>query len=437
MARGLGSASCFFAVGRRKKKGEKNPGADHALVLTLEAAVKLLAKYEPDEQAEIYEVDLTTLQELLLARNTAEEVLASAEGRKVVGLRHLSRDGKTELELSLRQRFDIFEEGSDPVATWTEFKTGRDKIAFCLEPAFYGALSAGQGVFVSTNLRARARATGEKYERESLFGMTGMSNKQAGVLYELAWYIAGLYGNEGAPQLEPCAHSEAEVGAAAERLAELIDGSPEGLASKAQVLARAKLVLAGKGVVRAVLYEAKDKARPTATAAFSKAAGGGKGVTFRQTPAQAAVSKVLFYDGENYDGSSGAEILVLDGTPPPPGWTPVLRTDLTPVAVMVDLWRLAASLEGGFHGAIFSEVDRVWITTAVGSAARNARDNGELALGHWQMDGWQIYALCVAIAVQLLLFGRAYAKPQAHRTGLNFGLWGEIYSESEASAAAG
>jgi hypothetical protein len=104
---------------------------------------------------------------------------------------------------------------------------------------------------------------------------------------------------------------------------------------------------------------------------------------------------------------------------------------------MVDLWRLAASLEGGFHGAIFSEVSSVWITTAVGSAARNARDNGELALGHWQMDGWQIYPLCVAIAVQLLLFGRAYAKPQAHRTGLNFGLWGEIYSESEASAAAG
>jgi hypothetical protein len=238
MARGLGSASCFIAVGRRKKKGEKNPGADHALVLTLEEAVKLLlAKFDADDQAEIFEIRLTALQQLLLARNTAEEVLTSAEDSGVVGLRRLSRDGKTELELSLRQRFDIFE-GSDPVATWTEFKTARDKIAFCLEPAFYDAVSAGRGVFVSTNLQARARATGEKYERESLFGMTGMTNKQVGLLYELAWYIAGLYGNEGAPQLEPCAHSEAEVGAAAERLAELIDGSPEGLASKAQVLAR-------------------------------------------------------------------------------------------------------------------------------------------------------------------------------------------------------
>lgn len=363
-------------------------------------------------------------------------MLASAEEREVVGLRRLSRDGKTELELSLRQGFYIFE-GSDPVATWTQFQTGRDEIAFCFEPAFYAAVSAGLGVFVSTNLQVRARATGEKYVRESLFGMTGMTNKQVGLLYELAWYIAGLYGNKGAPQLEPCEHLGAEVATAAERLAVLIDGSPDGLASKAQVLARATEMLAGTGVVRAVLYKVEDKTRRAAAVAFSAAASGGKGVTFRQTPAQAAVSKVLFYDGKNYDGSSGAEILVVDGTPPPPGWTPVLRTDLTHVAVMVDLWRLAASLEGDFHGAIFSEVSCVWITTAVGSAARGARDNGELALGHWQMGGWQIYSLCVAIAVQLLLFGRAYAKPQAHRTGLNFGLWGEIYSESEANAAAG
>ena len=416
LSRAAGASSIFLVVGI--KRGADS-GADHCYELTMADAV-LQARFSfggAGDECVIDEIDLDALQQLLIERRPVAYMLASAAARGVVGVRRWTPDGRREMTLLVRLRSNFFvEDGGNNFALWPEMRNDRSsRIAYCLDPAIFASLLAGVGNLVPTNRQKRARAGENLYVRMHHNGLTCLSNAQIDTLYLAMTLVARAFGNQGLSSGTPATLRPLPADAAA-RLCALLQ-PPTQLVNAGALVKRVTELLTNDGGI--------------ATAVVCVATGGGAAARAAHA-ARASTSLVLPVGGGGtvrFNGSTfnGERLLVLDGEDVPPGYVPEKGAAGERVELKFSLWVLLDVLMGVETGSVIEGSERFWDTMPVDAVARADIAAGRVPSRRWRADDLRnLTSICVAVFVQLLIFGAAILKPQASGSQIGFGFLGEV-----------